>query len=158
VTNEFLRKFDSSVLEPKVSGSEEGGGVEVPLSEGLTAGLSKKPSSSASASMSLPAALLLDEVWPSLAELTEAESSVSMSSEGLSVLVVLGRGAKGSLRVLQVEQGMRKRGSIATSPCGPLKMTPQQTFSFVHLDMSKNPETGIDGFRFLTTAGFFLLL
>lgn len=29
---------------------------------------------------------------------------------------------------------------------------------FVHLDMSKNPETGIEGFRFRTKAGFFLLL
>ena len=32
------------------------------------------------------------------------------------------------------------------------------TTHFVHLDISRKPDTGIDGFLFLTTAGFFLLL
>lgn len=123
-------------------------------SEGLTAGLSKKPSSSTSS---------ITRVAPLPTELTEAESSVSMSTSPLELfsrLLLSVNGARGSLRILQAGagQGLRNRGSMATSPCGPLKIMPQHTFSFVHLDMSRNPETGIEGFRFRTKAGFFLLL
>ena len=214
-----------------------GGGVEVPLSLGLTAGLSKKPSSSTSSTSILLLALQrldapkeLDSGWE---ETEEASSSVSF------VLLLLPlRGVRGSLRSLQALQGFKNLGSIATSPWGPLKMTPQHTFSleskseswarafdsklqsqfgvskwnirtfilknhrlkwgfrikvekwknwiyqsigqvrilkktvnsgwaydfkapltyFVHLDISRNPDTGIDGFLCRTVCCFLLLL
>ena len=89
--------------------------MEVPLSLGLTAGLSKKPSSSTSSTSILLLELQHADEAPKVGsgceETEEASSSVSF---------VLLNGVRGSLRsadeVLQVVQGFKNLGSIATSP------------------------------------------
>ena len=90
--------------------------MEAPLSLGLTAGLSKKPSSSTSSTSIFPELQHADEGagFDSFEETEEASSSVS-----LFVLLLFSpvlKGVRGSLRSLQVVQGFKNLGSIATSP------------------------------------------
>ena len=126
----WLRKLSAAWARVSTGvGVGPGGGVDAPDS-GLTAGLSKNPSSStslleSSASFALRAAL---EVIGSL--LVEAESSVSASIMSTSASgSVIGLGDNGSLIVLHAVQGLISLVSMATSPWGPRKMIPQHTFS-----------------------------
>ena len=87
--------------------------MEVPDSEGLTAGLSKKPSSSTSSTSILleaAAAKVPNEVDSALLLETEDSSSVSICRS------LLLNGVRGSLRSLQILHGCKNLGSIATSP------------------------------------------
>ena len=91
--------------------------MEVPLSLGLTAGLSKKPSSSTSSTSIFPELQHADEGagFDSGCEETE-EASSSVSLFVLLLFSPVLKGVRGSLRSLQVVQGFKNLGSIATSP------------------------------------------